>query len=129
MKTLLAGERLSVNTSVFYIQWDDMQVNVPNPFVPGQFYIANAGSATSKGIEVELNTRLFDGCDFFCGVGYTNARFGDGSFSNGVAVDGKRISNAPNYTADFGGQYSMAITSKHARLRAGGGGLPRRLFL
>ena len=111
VKTLLAGDRLSVNTSVFYMQWDDMQVNVPNPFVLGQFYILNAGKATSKGLEVELNTKLFAGCDFFAGVGYTSARFGDGSFSNGVPVDGKRISNAPNYTADFGGQYSMAITS------------------
>jgi iron complex outermembrane receptor protein len=110
VKTLIADSRLSIDTSVFFMQWDDMQVNVPNPFVVGQFYIANAGSATSKGVEFELNARAFDGCDFFAGFGYANARFGDASVSGGLPVGGKRISNTPNYTADFGGQYSVAIT-------------------
>jgi iron complex outermembrane recepter protein len=112
VKTTLVQDRVTLNGDVFFIQWDDMQVNVPNPFVPGQFYIANAGSSSSKGVEFELNARLFAGCDFFAGTGYTNARFDDGTFSNGVAVGGKRISNAPLYTADFGGQYSTAISSK-----------------
>ena len=112
VKTLVAGSRVSVNAGVFYIQWEDLQANVPNPFVPGQFYIANAGSATSKGVELEFNARLFEGCDFFAGAGYTNARFDAGTFSNGSAVGGNRISNTPNYTADFGGQYAVAVTSK-----------------
>jgi hypothetical protein len=30
-----------------------LQLNVPNPFVPGQFYIANVGEATSRGVELE----------------------------------------------------------------------------
>jgi iron complex outermembrane receptor protein len=112
VKTLLADDRVSVNASVFYIQWDDLQINVPNPFVPAQYYIANAGSATSKGVEVELITKLFDGCDFFTGVGYTNARFGDDGVSSGRVVAGNRISNTPQYTADFGGQYSVAVSSR-----------------
>ena len=112
VKTTFANDRLSLNGDVFFIQWDDMQVNVPNPFVPGQFYIANAGSSSSKGVEFELATRLFAGCDFFAGTGYTNARFDDGTFSNGVAVGGNRISNAPLYSVDFGGQYSTALNSK-----------------
>jgi iron complex outermembrane receptor protein len=111
IKTFLAGQRLMMNADVFFMQWDDLQVNLPLPFALGQFYIANAGKATSKGIEAELTARLFEGCDFFAGVGYTNARFGDGSVSNGLPVGGNRIANAPNYTADFGGQYSVAITS------------------
>jgi len=112
VKTLFADSRVSVNAGVFYIQWEHLQTNVPNPFVPGQFFIANAGSATSKGVEVELNARLFEGCDFFAGGGYTNARFDAGTFSNGVAVGGNRIANMPSYTADFGGQYSVALSAK-----------------
>jgi iron complex outermembrane receptor protein len=112
VKTLFAGDRVAVNAGVFYILWDDLQTNVPNPFVPGQFYIANAGSATSKGVELELNARLFEGCDFFAGAGYTNATFDEGTFSSGVPVGGHRIANAPKYTADFGGQYSVAVTSR-----------------
>jgi iron complex outermembrane receptor protein len=111
-KTLVAEDRLSINADVFFIQWDDLQVNVPNPFVPGQFFIVNTGGAASKGVEAELNARLFEGCDFFGGVGYTHATFDDGSVSNGFAVGGKRISNTPRYTADVGGQYLLAVTSK-----------------
>ena len=110
-KALLAGNRLSVNGDAFYMRWDDLQVNLPNPAVPAQFYIANAGGATSKGVELEVIARLLEGCDFFAGLGYTDARFDAGSVSNGVVVGGNRIDNTPKYTGDLGGQYSVAVTS------------------
>ena len=97
--------------ALFYLKWDDLQVNVPNPLVPAQFFIANAAGATSKGADLELNVRLMPGCDFFGGLGYTNARFEDGSVSSGVDVSGNRLANTPNYTANFGGQYSLAVTT------------------
>ena len=34
---------MTANVAVFSIDWSDLQLNVPNPFVPGQFYIANVG--------------------------------------------------------------------------------------
>ena len=34
------------NASLFHIQWDDLQLNLPNPQVPAQFYIANVGGAS-----------------------------------------------------------------------------------
>jgi iron complex outermembrane receptor protein len=117
-KTMWLSDRLAVNASVFYLRWRDMQVNSPNPFVPGQFFIENAAGATSKGVEVEFNARLAANCDVFGGLGVTNARFGDGSLSSGVVVDGNRLSNAPRYTADIGGQYSVALprrTSAYVR--------------
>ena len=111
VKTLWFADRVSVNGAVFYLKWDDLQVNVSNPFVPAQFFIANAAGATSKGADVELNVRLMPGCDFFGGLGYTNARFEGGSVSNGIDVGGNRLANTPNYTANFGGQYSAAFTT------------------
>jgi iron complex outermembrane receptor protein len=110
-KTLWFDERLSVNASAFLLTWDDLQVNVPNPFVPFQFYIDNAAGATSKGLELQMSARVAAGCDFFGGFGYTNARFDDGSVSDGVDVSGNRLANAPTYTADFGGQYTVALTA------------------
>ena len=65
VKTSWLGQRLSVNAAVFYIDWTDLQVNVPNPLVPAQFYVANAGTATSKGFEIELNARPQPGLDVF----------------------------------------------------------------
>ena len=111
VKTLWFADRLSVNGALFYLKWDDLQVNVQNPFVRSQFFIANAAGATSKGADLELNVRLLPGCDFFGGLGYTNARFEDGSVSGRDDVSGHRLANTPNYTASFGGQYSVAVTT------------------
>ena len=43
-----AGGRVAASAAVFYIDWADLQLNVPNPFVPGQFYIANVGEARQQ---------------------------------------------------------------------------------
>jgi iron complex outermembrane receptor protein len=111
-KTMWLDQRVSLTSAVFRIKWDDLQVYLPNPAVPGQFFVSNAGGATSTGAEVELNARLLAGCDFFAGLGYTHARFDSGSVSNGVNVGGHKLASTPGYTADFGGQYSVAVTTK-----------------
>ena len=110
VKTLLGSSRVSLNGSLFFIDWDDLQVYLPNPLVPAQFFVDNAGAASSKGAEIELNARLLQGCDFFAGFGYTNARFGAGSTSGGLDVTDHRLPNTPDYTANVGGQYSVAFT-------------------
>ena len=44
-KTSWANGRVLANAAVFFIDWDDLQLNLPNPRVPAQFYIANVGGA------------------------------------------------------------------------------------
>ena len=114
LKAQFFAQRLQVNAAVFHVDWRDLQVNLPNPAVPGQFYIANAAGATSNGAEVEVRARLLAGCDFFSSVGYTSARFSDGSLSSGVPVGGNRLPNTPRYTADLGGQYSVPLSAERA---------------
>ena len=129
VKTLWFDRRMSVNATVFHLDWNDMQVNLPNPFVPGQFYIANAAGATSTGVELELNARLAAGLRFLRAASATpTRRFGDGSVSGGVPVAGNRLSNTPNYTADFGGQYTVALTLERERLRPGRDRLPGGIY-
>lgn len=109
VKTLWADGRVSANAAVFYIDWDDLQLNVPNPAVPAQFFVSNVGGAKSKGVEFELGARAAPGVDLFGTFGYTHARFGEGSSSSGVDVDGNKIPNTPDYTASAGVQYSRAV--------------------
>ena len=109
VKTLWAGGRVSTTAAVFYIDWADLQLNVPNPAVPTQFYIANVGNAASKGVEFELAARAAPGLDLFSAVGYTHARFGEGSLSSGVNVEGNKIPNTPDYTTSLGVQYSRVF--------------------
>jgi iron complex outermembrane receptor protein len=112
VKTSWLGDRLSINAAVFHIDWQDLQVDLPNPAVPGQFYVANAAGATSDGVELELQARPMAGLDLFGGFGNADARFASGSQSGGVSVGGNRISNSPAYTADVGIQYARTIFSR-----------------
>ena len=118
VKTAWANGRVQANAALFYINWDDLQLNVPDPFVPAQFYISNVGGAVSKGIEAEISARAAPGVDVFTAVGYTHARFSTGSLSSGVNVAGKTIPNTPNYTASAGVQYSRSFTQAMVNARA-----------
>ena len=109
VKTAWFGRRLTANASVFSIDWQDLQLNLPNPAVPGQFYIANVGSARSSGVELELNGRSREGVDVFAAFGYTHARFGAGTTSSGANVSDKKIPDMPDYSATFGAQVSRPV--------------------
>jgi len=102
---------VTTNASVFLIDWDDLQLNLPDLTLPGQFYIANVGGARSAGVELELNARAHARVDVFGTLGYTRARFGDGAVSSGVDVSGNDIPNAPEYTASLGAQFNHAVSA------------------
>jgi iron complex outermembrane receptor protein len=109
VKTTWANGRVSANAAVFSIAWDDLQLNVPNPAVPAQFYVANVGKASSRGIELELNARPHPSVDVFGAFGYTRARFGDGSISSGLDVSDNKLPSTPDYTFTLGTQYTRAV--------------------
>jgi iron complex outermembrane receptor protein len=111
VKTAWLARRVTLNAAVFSIDWQDLQLNLPNTAVPGQFYISNVGSARSSGFELEMNGRAQEGVDVFATFGYTHARFGGGTTSNGVDVSNNLVPNTPDYTASFGTQLSHAIAS------------------
>ncbi len=111
VKASWAGGRVVTNAAVFVIDWSDLQLNLPNPQVPAQFYIANVGGASSRGIELELNARPLAGVDVFSSFGYTRARFDQGTSSSGADVSGNELPNAPDYTLTLGAQLSHALRS------------------
>lgn len=111
VKTSLAGGKLAANAAVFFINWDDLQLNVPNPFVPGQFYISNVGRARSRGVEVDLMGKPHSELDLFATLGVTSARFDDGTMSSGVNVGDNEVPYTPDYTATIGGQWTRGVTS------------------
>ena len=47
VKTTWMGGTITANAAVFRIDWDDLQLNLPDPLVPAQFYIANVGAAVT----------------------------------------------------------------------------------
>ncbi len=111
LKGVWSDGRLLTNLSVFFIDWDDMQLNVPIPLSAAEFYIANVGGAHSRGFEAEVIARPRAGIDVFGTFGYTHARFADGSSANGVDVSGNELANTPEFTTSFGAQIARAINS------------------
>ena len=109
VKTGWAGGRVWANASVFRIDWQELQLNLPNPSVPGQFFINNAGSAVSSGVEVEVTARALAALDVFGSLGYTHARFDDGVLIGSTDVGGNEIPNTPDFTTTFGAQVSQMI--------------------
>ncbi len=118
VKTLWAGGRISANAALFYIDWNDLQLTIPNAFAPAQFFIANVGGAASKGVELEIGAKAAPDVDLFTSIGYTNARFSDGSTSNGIDVGGNKIPNTPDYTVSAGIQYSRSVGPTTVQARA-----------
>ena len=110
LKSAWLARRVTANLSAFTIDWTDLQLNLPNDAVPGQFFISNVGRARSSGIEFELNGRARDGVDMFAAFGYTRARFGANTRSSGVPVSDNQIPNTPEYTATIGTHLSRALT-------------------
>ena len=109
VKTMWANDRVAANAAVFRIDWKDLQLNLPNPLVPGEFFIANVGGAISSGVEFELNARVHSNVDVFGTFGYTRARFRQGSVSGGLPVGDNAIPYTPDYTAAVGAQVARNL--------------------
>jgi iron complex outermembrane receptor protein len=111
VKSMLADGRVSASAAVFFIDWTDLQLNLPDPFAPGRFYIANVGDATSRGAEAEVSARVHPNVDLFGALGFTRARFSDGNVIGGVDVEGNTLPNTPDYTATIGAQVSRQLSA------------------
>ena len=111
VKTTAMNGRLRFGAALFLIDWEDLQLNLPNQQSLGQFYIDNVGSASSKGFELEMNARAAAGIDLFGSFGYTHARFADGASSSGLDVSDNNIPNTPDYTATLGAHLARELNS------------------
>ncbi len=111
VKSAAMNGRVRMSAAAFWIDWQDLQLNVPNPQSTAQFFIRNVGDAASKGFELEVNARAHRSVDVFGSFGYTHARFNDGAAFDGGDVSNNEIPNTPDYTAAFGANVTRELTS------------------
>jgi iron complex outermembrane receptor protein len=103
-KNSFFNNRLIVNSSIFYMQVDDMQVRVYPIAGSSRSYVDNAAKATSKGFEIGLKTKLTDSLELFGSCGYTDSTFDEYSDAKGD-YSGNRNPFAPEYNYNVGVQY------------------------
>jgi len=107
-KTTLANGRVTLNADAFYIDWKNIQQWVL--LACGFQYRANAGAATSKGGELELNARPIDPLQFNLGVGYQDAKITEASTSSPQRV-GDPVFEVPDWTINAGFTWTQPITT------------------
>ena len=106
-----AGDRLRVNGNVFYMDYEDIQVQVFE--VGGGPLTQNAGTAEIRGAELELvampSSRLFLGL----GLGYVDAEYTDlnpptTDLAASLTLDAK-LPNTPEWTANASVEYAVPM--------------------
>jgi iron complex outermembrane receptor protein len=84
-KDSLFDRRLSLQSSVYFIDWTGIQTSV-NLLSCGAFYTTNRGKAISKGFDFQVAGVVVDGLKVSANVGYTDAYYPRAAY--GAPVDG-----------------------------------------
>jgi iron complex outermembrane recepter protein len=110
LKRTMADERVRVNTAVFFNDYRDLQVQ---SFIGlGQIDISNAGSATIKGMELEVAAAVGRAVRLAGNVSWLDATYDRylAVGSAGVTLDaaGNRLNNAPEWSGSGSAVYEFA---------------------
>jgi len=95
-KTRLLDGRLSINGSIYYENWRNIQRAVT--LTCGYIYSDNAGSASVKGGELEVSAKLSDELTVSLNGAYTHAIYSTTSLEAGVQ-EGQRLPDVPEFTS------------------------------
>lgn len=111
--TWLAG-RMRSQLDGFYMNYKNFQLNEYNPVTNGST-VGNAGHATIKGVEGQLQARLgglgIDGTAAYVDSGLGSSVFYDTRYTPAIPFDvsGHTLPYAPKWTADVGVQYRFHV--------------------
>lgn len=106
-KLSLLDRRLIIDAAVFYIDWKKIQLQVRTP--SGIPYTDNAGSATSKGVEVSIVARPAVGAELGTSLSYTDAKLKSVAPGVPAAQVGDRLPGSSPFTAYVYGQYGFPV--------------------
>ncbi len=112
LKGRALNNKLRWGAAAFYTDWRDLQLNVANGG-PATFHIANAGNASARGIEIDLNYAPTSNWSIFGSAGWTDTKFNGGARDNiggaSTPLGGRQIPYTPDYTAALGTQVAWEV--------------------
>lgn len=100
------NRKVTYSASVYYQDYSDFQVTQQDD--AGNFFTANAGSATNIGFEGEVRALLGDNFDVFANLAYIDAEIDDDSENGDLA--GNRFRLQPEWTASTGVYYTQPLS-------------------
>jgi iron complex outermembrane receptor protein len=116
---------LKLASSIYYIQWNDIQQNIYLPGCGFQF-TTNVGNAAAKGFDIQADWNATDALSFESAIGYTNARYmqdarlvptGEPIAKAGDAVVGDSGVATPPWTVTIGALYEFTAFDLASYLR------------
>jgi iron complex outermembrane recepter protein len=110
-KLAFADNRLTVDTSVYYIDWTNVQQTVLL-INCGFTYLGNVGAARSQGFEIELAAKPTEHLKLTGSIGDTDSQFTKSNPDIGV-LSGDRLPLVPHWTAAASAQYSFDVWGDH----------------
>lgn len=108
VKLLLADRRVSVNASVFFVDWDNVQTTRQLENC-GYAIIQNAGKVESQGFEIDSMFALTESLTLALAGSYTDAQLAEDSLNLG-AVDGDRVPFVPRWKASAFVSYERPVS-------------------
>jgi iron complex outermembrane receptor protein len=123
-KSQWLADRLQLNLAMFWTDVDDYQTTFRDR-VRNTFYLTNAGSVRSRGVEIESEYRPIPNLDFSLAAGWNDASFS--SFANAPCpvetvnattcdFTGERVPGSPPWSATGAIDYDFAIGAGGHRL-------------
>ena len=110
LKASTADHRYSIDTAVYWINWDNLQITATRN---GVGVVANASTARNKGVEATFTAVPIDPLTITANFGYIDAKLvGDSPDLGGVA--GERLPNTPKFTTALSGDYDFPLGQMQA---------------
>jgi outer membrane receptor protein involved in Fe transport len=100
---------LTVDTSLYYIDWQDIQLSVRDP-VNGTSYFSNGSAAKSEGLELSITSRPLTGLTVSGWFAYNNAVLTKDLPSGPLfGLSGDRLPSSPRYSGNFSVQQNFPL--------------------
>ena len=96
-KNAMLDHRLQINSSLFIVNWKNIQQNVYLPTC-GQQFVANLGQVRSQGGDIDVIYRPIDPLTLGLTVAYTDAKYTSASCAGVLVYEDGACSGAPNGT-------------------------------
>ncbi len=120
LKTSMLDKRLRANLSAFLMDYTDLQVQTVRLIGDNQVsspFVANAGKAKIKGVEVELDLRPTNQFSLDANIAYLDAVYTEAAFpdtlNGNLPIDGSgnRLTRTPKWSTNLGIQYEVPLGS------------------
>ncbi len=108
LKVSSPDRRVYFDASVYYINWNDIQISVTNPL---SAYFANAGKAKNQGVELSGQWRAAEGLTLAAWVSWSDAVLQEDfpANSGAVGVSGDRLPYAARFSGNISIEESMPV--------------------